>query len=82
MTVFAVFDIREVAHQFSESNASLGLVGIVVPLLHASAAIGAVVLWRVEASSIATQHRREELNQFAQRNIDRPGSPMFHLMTR
>jgi len=40
------------AHQFSESNAGLGLTAIVVALLHASAAIGAVVLWRADASSI------------------------------
>jgi hypothetical protein len=49
MAVFTLFDIREAAHQFSESNASLGLTAIVVALLHASAAIGAVVLWRADA---------------------------------
>lgn len=40
--VWAVFDVREVAHQLGESNTGIALVAIVVAVLHlATAAVGA-----------------------------------------
>jgi len=44
MAVFAVFDVREVVRQFDESNTGLGLTALLVAVLHAAAAVTAVVL--------------------------------------
>ena len=44
MVAFAALDVREVVHQFDESNAGLGLIALLVAVLHAAAAVTAVVL--------------------------------------
>lgn len=44
MASFAVLDLREVVHQFDESNMGLGVVALAVMLLHLAAAITAGVL--------------------------------------
>src|SRR5262245_55264887 len=44
MAAFAVLDAREVVHQFDESRTGLGVLAAVVAVLHAAAAIAALVL--------------------------------------
>jgi hypothetical protein len=44
MASFAVLDLREVVHQFDESNLGLGVIALAVMLLHLAAAITAGVL--------------------------------------
>jgi hypothetical protein len=46
MAAFGVLDVREVIHQFDESNTALGLTALLVAALHAAAAITAVVMLR------------------------------------
>jgi hypothetical protein len=46
MLVFAILDVREVVHQFNESNAGLGTAAIVVTAMHTAAALVAVRLLR------------------------------------
>jgi len=51
MALFAVFDVREVVHQTSESNAGLAITATLVALLHAAAAVGSAMLWRTTSAS-------------------------------
>jgi hypothetical protein len=44
--VFAVLDVRELLHQFDESNEGIALLVILIALLHAAAAAAAAVLYR------------------------------------
>jgi hypothetical protein len=46
MAVFAALDVREVVHQFDESNPALEWTALSVALLHGAAAITAVILLR------------------------------------